>query len=236
LVSKLDELKSSPDVGQPEYTASVCLSAKLAAELEAADTVLFNAEAELEAARAELDRVREQAADGSTGQGPRRSGQTPHQEERKAVETAEAQAEEAAAVSDDIRGRMESVSVTLTLRANTEQWGRWVGQHPPRMQWERTGGTDEAPAGQERPIARDQRLAGGICDIDALVAELHRWIARYDDEEPSDEWWDMLTANGVPADMAGAAQRVVQMHVQGVDLGKSRTAWRRERTSGPDSK
>jgi hypothetical protein len=235
-VSKLDELKASPDVGQPEYTADVCLSAKLAAELEAADQVLFAAEAGLENARADLDRVREQAAEGGASGRPRRAGQTAHKEEREAVAAAEAAAEEAAAASDGIRERMSLVSVRLTLRASTGEWGRWVGQHPPRLQWIRTGGTDEEPTGEAHTIARDLRLTGGICDVDALIADLHYWIAKYDDDEPSDDWWEIVTANGVPADMAAAAGRVVQMHVQGVDLGKSRTAWRAERTSETASK
>lgn len=234
-MSKLSELKSSPDVGLAEYVAKVCVSAKLTAELEAADRELFEREQVVIDLRSQLE---EAAKPDSDRPGPpRRSGQSANADLRRALEEAEAAVEEAAKVSDSVRERMEKHIVLVTLRARQAgDWRRWAQAHPARTEWVRTGGTDEDPDGEERVIERDRRFAAGFCDIDALAEDLHLWIVGYEDESPSDEWWELVSTQGAPAHIRDAASRVVQMQEQVVDTGKSRVAWLAERRSAVTSK
>lgn len=202
-MSRLDELKSSPDVGLAEYPVKVCVSAKLIAELDAADLELLKATQAVESARAALELARDDAADPDAPKRPRRSGQSPHADLTKALEDAEKRAEDAAGVTDAIRERMERHSVTLTLRGKTSgEWRRWVAEHPPR---------DET--------------AEQFCNLDDLIGDLHLWVAKYDDEDPTEAWWEFVSANGAPAHMREAAHRLILMHERDVDLGKSRRDW-----------
>lgn len=222
-MSKLDELKSSPDVGLAEVTADVCVSAKLAAELEAADKALFEAEQKVIDLRAELDAARE--VDEDAPKRPRRVGESPNADLKQRLKDAEAEADAAALASDAIRERMQRHTVRLSLRGKSAgEWRRWVSEHPARDK-------DDDPAGFER----DRRYAAGFCDLDALVGDLHLWVVKYDDDAPSDEWWQVVSENGAPAHLRDAASRVVQMHEQVVDLGKSRVAWRSDRRSATAS-
>jgi hypothetical protein len=212
-------------VGLAEYPVDICVSAKLAGQLEAADRELFEADRALRLARAELDAAREAAADPDAPKRPRRSGETAHADLVRKVEEAEERARAAAEVSDEIRARMEDNSVRVVLRGkDSGVWGRWVAKHPARDE-------DDEPAAYER----DRRLAAGFCNIDALIADLYEWVAEYNGESPSEDWWEFLSTNGLPADMANAASRVVQMHEQVVDLGKSRLAWLAEQRSANSS-
>jgi hypothetical protein len=220
----LAELKSSPDVGLPEYTVKVHVSAKLVGALEAADLALYNADREAAEARAALEAARERDADSDAPAPPRRSGQSPHADLVQRVEAAESAAEGAARASDEIRARMEVVEVLLRGTGSGE-WRRWANAHPARDEE-----SDRAGA------LRDQRYAAGYCDLDALVADLHLWVAECNGEAASEEWWEFLSTNGLPADLTAAASRVVQMHEQGVDLGKDRERWLADRRSATASR
>ncbi|HET7386455.1 MAG TPA: hypothetical protein VFJ19_07295 [Nocardioidaceae bacterium] len=233
-MSKLSELKSSPDVGLAEYPADVCVSTKLAAELEAADKALFEAEQKVIDLRAALEEA--QQVDEDAPRRPRRSGESPNADLKRRLKEAEEQAEAAARASDEIRERMQQHTVRLTLQGKPSgEWRLWVAEHPPRDE-------DDDPAG----FARDVRHAGvgagsgvkpfAFCDIDALVNDLHLWISKYDGEPASDEWWEFVSVNGAPAHLRNAASMVVRMHEQVVDLGKSRLAWRADRRSASNSK
>lgn len=221
----LADLKSSPDVGLPERTVKVCVSAKLAGELEEADRALFEAQAALEAAQNQLRAAQGEAQERAEGVRPKlRSGETPPTVAlEKEVATLEKKAGQAAKHSDGIRARMDEASVALLLRGKPGgEWRLWASKHPAR---------DEGEPGHDF----DLRWAAGFCDLDALIADLHTFVARYNDEEPSEEWAEFVAANGVPADLRTAASVVVGMHEQGVDLGKSRGDWRRDRMSASAS-
>lgn len=209
----LSELKSSPDVGRPERTFSLCVAGKLVAELEAADRALQDAYGELAVARREQER----RADGEAR--PLRMG------EASPVPALEAEAEKRAEKVDAIRARMEDHTVTLHLRGKTNgEWRQWATAHPARDE-------DDDKAG----AARDARWAGGLCNIDALVDTLGDYVQRYGDDPASDEWRDVAFSNAAPGDLTMLASRIVGMHEQGVDAGKSRVALLRDLRSATDS-
>lgn len=202
----LSDLRKSPDVGRPEQTFDVCLSPRLAAELDAADKALFKAEEELEIAH-------------ENGSRPGRMGT------KSPVPDLERKAEEAAQASDAIRARMAENTITLHLRALTlGEWRQWVSKHPARDK-------DEDRAG----AARDAQWAGGFCNIDDLVAAAGMCVVKYGDEDPTDGAWEFITDNAAGGELTRLASTLVQMHEQGVDLGKSRVAWRSTRRSIDDS-
>lgn len=202
-MKSLSELESSADVGRPERDFPICVSGKLAAELEAADRDMFEAAAALEAER-------EKAKDRDGGDGPpRRAGQ------RGKIADLEKKATEAAEKCDAIRSRMEEHTVILHLRSKTNgEWRQWASVHPAREE-------DDDKAG----AARDQRHAGGWCDIDALIADLPEYVAKYGDEDPSDRWKNVVFGNAAPGDLTRLASVVVGMHEQVVDAGKPRGGW-----------
>lgn len=208
----LSDLKSSPDIGLPEREVTVCLSAKLARELEEADLALFEAEEALRVARREAEKRAEGEAP------PLRTGQ------KSPVAAAEKEAEKRAAECDAIRERIKDASVSMRLRGKPlGEWRRWANAHPAR---------EEGEPGAEF----DRTWAAGFCDLDALIRDLPSFVARYNDEEPSEEWAAFVAENGVPADLRNAASALVAMHEQGVDVGKARRDWLRGRMSAPASK
>ena len=210
-MKSLADLKSSPDVGLPEREVTVCVSAKLARELEEADRALFAADEALRTARQEA----KARADGDLP--PLRSGQ------KSPVAAAEKEAEARAAESDAIRERIKDASVTLLLRGKTGgEWRQWASKHPAR---------EEGEPGAEF----DRTWAVGFCNLDALIADLPSFVASYNGEPASDEWAQFVSANGVPAHLRNAASAVVAMHEQGVDVGKDRRSWLAARMSAPDS-
>lgn len=209
-MSRLSELKSSPDVGRPERTVTVCVSGKLVRELEAAAAELQEAQQELAA-----ERFRVGADDEEPKGPPKRVG------ERSRIPELEQRVADLTAKADGIQGRMRENSVALLLRAIDQgAWRRWVLEHPARTEWVRTGGTDDDPTGDERVVARD-RLAAGVCDLDALAEDLGRFIAEYDGEPASDDWWAFLSENGAGGDMISAASHVVALHENNVNVGKA---------------
>lgn len=209
-MSRLSELKSSPDVGRPERTVTVCVSGKLVRELEQAALELQEAQQELAA-----ERFRVGADDEEPKGPPKRVG------DKSRIPELEQRVADGEAKVEGIRGRMRDKSVTLLLRAIDQgAWRRWVQSHPARTEWVRTGGTDDDPTGDERIIARD-RLAAGVCDLDALATDLGTFIAEYDGEPASDDWWTFLSENGAGGDMISAASHVVALHENNVNVGKA---------------
>lgn len=213
----LSELRLSPDVGRPEKPYDICVAGKLAAELEEADRELFGIEEQLQVAQGDRERS------------SRRLGEKPPEADLQQ------QAQAAAERSDEIRRRMTEHTVTLHLVGKPSgEWRRWAAAHPARDEEQDEGGAK-----------RDQRYAGGWCDIDALIADLGGytegeerrpgWIERYGEEPASDEWWQFVAANAAPGDLTMLASTVVGMHEQVVDLGKSRVAWQQTRRSDTSS-
>jgi hypothetical protein len=210
-MKSLSELQSSPDVGLPEAHADVCVAAKLVDELSAIDAELFEVEAEVEVLR-----EREASkAEGDPQGPPARPGDVSPLLEK------EAKATELAAKADEVRDRIADHNVRLQLRAKPGgEWRQWAVANPARDE-------DADPQG----AARDARWAGGHVNIDALAADLHQFVTRYNDEEPSDAWAAFVRTKGAPAHLVLAASKVVGMHEQVVDEGKSRSAWLAARRS-----
>lgn len=212
-MSRLDELKSSPDVGRPERIVTVCVSGRLVRELEEAAADLDDARAELADEKAKVAR-----SDDEPVGPPKRAG-----ESRSRVPELERRVADAKAKVDAVQGRMRENSIDLTIRALSEgDWREWVLRHPARMRWVRTGGSDEEPEGEERFEPRDIQGASGVCNVDALVADLHLFIAKYDGEDPSDAWWTFLNENVAGGDRIQAAKQIVAMHENTVNVGKAR--------------
>lgn len=214
-MKSLSELQSSPDVGLPEVHADVCVSAKLVDELSALDNELFEIEAEIEQLRENETRD----ADGEPAGPPKRAGHV------SALPAKEKRAADLAEAADKVRARIADNNVRLLLRGKgLGEWRQWAVKHPAR--------DDEAdPQG----YARDVKWAGGHVNIDALAVDLHEFVARYNDEEPSEAWATFVATNGAPAHLVVAASKVVGLHEQVVDEGKSRSAWLAARRSASAS-
>lgn len=210
-MKSLSELQSSPDVGLPETHADVCVSAKLVDELSTIDAELFEVEAEATALR----QTEAAEVDGEKAGPPKRAGHVSRLPEL------EAKAAELAEAADKVRERIADNNVRLQLRAmEGGKWRQWAAQHPPRDE-------EIDPQG----AARDAKWAAGHVNIDDLAADLHQFVTRYNDEEPSEAWAAFVQANGAPAHLVIAASKVVGMHEQVVDEGKSRSAWLAARRS-----
>ena len=195
---KLSEMKSSPDVGRPEATFPICVSGKLAADLEAADRDLFAAEEEREAAR-------------------KRGRQS-------ALAAAQKRAKAAAERCDEIRARMEEHTIVLALRGKADgEWRNWTSAHPARDE-------DEDPQGHKRDARH-----GGFCNIDDLIETLGEFVAKYGDEDPDPDSWAFIRDNAAGGDLTRLASKVIAMHEQVVDAGKSRVAWLDGRRNVGDS-
>lgn len=190
-----------PDVGPPRAEFDICLAPKLAEELEAATARFLDLEARVEQAR-------EEAKDPENSRRARqRVGQKPQLREL------EQRAEEAAAEADEVRDRMLERSIKLHLVANENLWVAFTRAHPARD-----------PEDDATGARRDRMYAFSLCDVDALQDELPKFITRYGDEQPTDKSWAFVKANSAAGQRDQLASKVVRMHTQGVDLGKSRTA------------
>lgn len=201
-----------PDVGPPHATFQICLSAKLAEELIEATERYTDLEARFEKAV-------EEAENPDRPDRPRRVGQ------RTPLRELEREAEEAAAAADAIRDRMAARSIDLRIVVNEDLWKAFTRDHPARE-------ASEDPTG-----ARRDRIYGAMfCDVDALQDVADQFITRYGDERPTAESWAFVKANSAPGERDMLAAKIVQMHTQGVDLGKSRTALRssRRRATGSE--
>jgi hypothetical protein len=214
-VKSLSELQSSPDVGLPETHADVCVSAKLVDELSAIDAELFEVEAQVE----QLRETAAREAEGEPQGPPKRPG------DASRLPELEEKAAELAAKADAVRDRMADTNVRLQLRGKElGEWRQWAVRHPARD-------AEADPQGYER----DVKWAGGHVNIDALAGDLGQFVVRYNDEEPSEAWAKFVTANGAPAHLVVAASKVVGLHEQVVDQGKSRSAWLAARRSANTS-
>jgi hypothetical protein len=109
---------------------------------------------------------------------------------------------------------MEQHEGEIRLRANRTdgEWRRWVNEHPPR---------NEDEPGHDR----DQRVAYGTCDADALLDDLATYAHAWDGEElgPSD-FAELIEPNLATADKAEMAQAVVTMYESRLDFPRWRSA------------
>lgn len=125
--------------------------------------------------------------------------------------------------ADAVRERMKDHTIDLLVPVSGT-WRQWVTKHPLREE-------ETDPAG----YARDRQYAGSVCNIDALVADLGDFVAKYGDEEPRNGSWEFVSTNAAPGDLTMLGSKVVGLHEQSVDLGKSRVAWQATRRSDADS-
>lgn len=225
-MKSLSELQSSPDVGLPERHADVCVSAKLVDELEGLDALLFEVEAEAGELRKEIAQLREQEALKAEGERfgpPERAGHvSPLLAKQAELAELDAKADDLAPKADAVRERIAENNVRLQLRGKRlGEWRQWAAAHPARDE-------DVDPQG----AARDRKWAAGQVNVDDLAADLHQFVVSYNGEPPSQEWAEFVEANGAPLHLVLAASKVVGMHEQAVDEGKSRSAWLADRRSG----
>lgn len=210
----LSQLMASddPELGPPETVYELCLSAKLFDQLVEADERYTELEARVEKAR-------ERSGDGDEERpGPRR-----RQGHKPVIRDLEAQAEEAAAVSDAIRDRMAEKSAAVRLVLNEDLWRAFATEHPARD-------VTKDPTGAQR----DRRLAAGHCNIDALLEIAPEFIGGYGDEPATPDRWEYVKAKSAPGDRDRMASVIVQIHTQGVVLGKSRLDLRHSRRTAPE--
>lgn len=211
-MKSLSELQSSPEVGPLERVARVCVAGKLVDQLDHVTEELALCQADIEALRAEAEQRREQSGR------PRRSGETSR------LPGLEEKADQLSAEADDLRARILDNSVEVRFAVDDGHWRQFVTNHPARDEQ-----TDEGD-GPRRYVdaagyAEDIRWANGLCNVAALAREMRHWVISYNGEEPSEQWWEFLCANGAPGDLVKAASAVAGMHVNAVDPGKSRSDW-----------
>ena len=210
----LSQLMASddPELGPPETVYDICLAAKLFDQLVEADERYTELEAKIEKAR-------ERAGDGDE----ERSGPRRRQGHKPVIRDLEAQAEEAAAVSDGIRARMAEKSVAVRLVLNEDLWRGLATEHPARD-------VTKDPTGAQR----DRRFAAGQCNFDALLEIAPKFIGGYGDEPPTEQAWEFVKAKSAPGDRDLMASVIVQIHTQGVVLGKSRLDLRHSRRTAAE--
>lgn len=196
----MSDLMSSPDVGRPEDTYRICVSGKLVKERNAADAEIYDLTLEI----SKLEQ-----AEASDAPGPR-----PQMNTKTRLMLAREERQAAAEKSDAIRQRMTDHTVELLLRAKDQgEWRQWAAKNPARDE-----GKD--PTG----FNRDLRYAGSMCNIDALIAVAGEYVVKYGNEDPTAGSWDFIAANAAPGDLSMLASKIVGLHEQVVDLGKSRVA------------
>ncbi|MDN4174736.1 hypothetical protein QWY28_17375 [Nocardioides sp. SOB77] len=202
-MATLSEIQKSPDVGRPERKIEICVAGKLAAERETIDRELFRVRAELTAAERQEAGAREGGRQQAVGKKPRSLA-------------LRQQAEELAEQSDALGQRMAAATITdILIRATTPaEWRAWSEAHPARD-------PEEDPAGAER----DKKYAARACNIDDLIPLVGDYVVRYGNETPTDGAWQFIVDNAALGDLTTAASHVAALHVQGVDLGKSRRTW-----------
>lgn len=214
-MKSLSELQQSPDVGLPERTVKICVTARLVDEAEAIDAELFEVEERI----GRLEQHEESRREG--GGPPRRTG------EGSELPALIERGKELAAQADSIHERIEESMVEVLLRGKRRgEWRQWATKHPARDET-----TD--PQGHER----DKTWAGGHVDIDALAADLHLFAAKYNGEDASDAWAEFVAANGAPGHLTLAASRIVAMHETVVSVGGKgqRSEWFASRRSATAS-
>lgn len=217
----LSELQASPDVGPLERVANICVAGKLVDEFD-------RVSAELVSVQTEIDELREQADRRRDGGGPpQRSGQ------RSRLPELEEKADRLAEQADQLRAPIMENSVAVRFRVNEGEWRQWALANPARD--EQTGEGANRRYVDLAGYAEDMQNARGLCNVAALVGDMHKWVIAYNDEPASDAWWEFVSRAGAPGDKVSAASTLVGMHVNGVDPGKSRRAWRDGHRSASDS-
>lgn len=129
----------------------------------------------------------------------------------------------------ELRGRMtelddemaEHTGEVMLEGIDDGEWDRWVDEHPAR-------------GDGNKGSARDIRVAGGICDADALIADLPRYMVEWNGEPLSDEDRKFVFTSIAGGDKKEMAQLVIVMHETAVDLPKLRERWRAGMASDTD--
>jgi hypothetical protein len=104
----------------------------------------------------------------------------------------------------ELAAELEEHTGTLVLQGITEgDWRLWVDEHPARE-------------GNER----DEGIAFGCCNADALIDELGRFAHSWNGDTMAPGDWGFLAANAAPGDIKTLAQLVVTMHESVVDIPK----------------
>lgn len=84
-------------------------------------------------------------------------------------------------------------------------WQRWVNEHPPRIaERDKTG----------RPILNpvDEHVAYGICNAQALLDDLAKYVATYNGATVTADDYAFLINNAAPGDIKELCRIVVQLH------------------------
>jgi hypothetical protein len=104
--------------------------------------------------------------------------------------------------------RMRESEGDLLLRAiGGGEWQRFKDDHPAR-----------------EGNKTDEEVAYGLCDSSALLADLSRYVAAWNDETLGpDDWRDWFSAQVAPADLRELCSEVVQLHESRVRVPKARS-------------
>lgn len=87
-------------------------------------------------------------------------------------------------------------------------WMEWVAENPPRPD-----------------NRRDARYTYSLCDADALMADLGRYVATWNGEPVSADDWAFISEGASLADLWAMCQLVVAMHETAVDVPKLLSGW-----------
>lgn len=178
----LAELRSSRAVALPERTYTLCLAQALVAEAQA----LHEEKVELTLSRTEVD---------GEAKKPRRANQPE-----------DARLAEIGTRLEELFAEMREHEGQLRIRAiGTGDWVRWRDANPPR----RDGVDDNG-----RPIlnAVDVNIAYSWCDASALLEDLGRYVAAWNDEPMTPKDWDFISSSAAPGDLKALVSLVVEMH------------------------
>lgn len=115
-----------------------------------------------------------------------------------------------------IRGRLAELQEEmlehtgkLGLRGiRSAEWNAWVAEHPAR-----------------EGNLRDSEYAYGICDADALLADLGQFAVSWNGDPITPADWEFITGAAIPGDMNAIVQVVVAMHETAVNVPKLLSAW-----------
>lgn len=104
----------------------------------------------------------------------------------------------------ELQSELDEHTGSLTLRGWDEgAWRLWVAEHPAR-----------------KDNARDEQLAYGCCNADALIDSLAEFAHAWNGEPLGPGDWEFLRTNAAPGDVKALAQLVVIMHESVVDVPK----------------
>lgn len=106
----------------------------------------------------------------------------------------------------EVWSEMDEHTGDLRLRAITDgEWRRWVDENPARPE-----------------SARDDDIAYGVCNADALMLNLGRFAHSWNGEPIAEQDWAFIESKAGHADLKQIARAVVTMHEMAADLGKYR--------------